>query len=350
MSGQLSSSSSLSHDADSGGGSSSSDDDFDHSPTVQVDARDVASRENVFSTGWMFTGEFVVDITASKTVQFSPQILANMFAKLAAKPPVKVEHMIIFADFHIVQINSVIKTSIHGYVQGSRASEPQWKTWLGQENFLWTPLWQIALSDEYQEDDRRAQELASTWFVLGKYGMRNQFRILCTAFTFQTMLDVKIGDFNIEQSYGVYDCEASYVLQLVRTKFMETINITDFHRKGSKFILVQCDLRPLTDAAPGSTVNVHIQGFVQSKQTDLRTWNHISEEAYWRIAPGGLCNCEEFTRAIHESSPWATVYKFGELKISNTGRMASKQASIRMHHTSLVARAVPPPPRSIVRP
>ena len=277
------------------------------------------SSEALLSTGWMFTGTYVADI-ASETADLTPLFLDSLFKKLAQHTPVNFDHMIIFADSNISETDRVFEISIRGYVCGKRTSMSIWKAWLGQR-ILWTPLMNVQLSDEYIADSMRAEDLNSEWFVLGKYGQRKRFRVFCRAFYFEALLDV-----DIQENDNCDDCEANYILQLVRKKFMDTASVDQFQIKGAEFVMVQCDVRQLADASPGSTVSVPIQGFLQSKKTDLQTWNDCFR-AEWSTAPGGLCGLEEFERAVSESSTWEPIYRFGDLKKNNNGRTAAAQAS-----------------------
>ena len=316
---------SLSLDASGSESSSNSDPKSVHgreSPDCSLfDGHGVASNEAVLSTEWMFSGSYVVDM-ASNPVEFSSQFLNGHFQQLALCAPVSLDHMIVFANAHIKETNRVYSVSIRGYIYGNKTSMSAWKAWLGQK-LLWTPLSDIGLSDEYDEDLTRAEDPDKAWFVLGKYGRRSRFRILCKAFYFEVNLYV-----DVPESIGSDDGEASYILQLVKTEFMAAVdNGKDtFQSKGAEFVLVQCDTRPLADASTGSTVCVPIQGFLQAKKTDLQTWIDWLE-ARWSVAPGGLCGLEDFEKAISESSPWETIYTFGKLGKNNTGRKAAAQAS-----------------------
>ena len=323
---------------------SESDGESDLSPdSPTVDVHCVASSEELSSTGWMFTGSYVVDM-ASNPAQFSAIFLDDLFKKLAQSTPVYIEHMILFVNSRNTAKNRVYSSSIRGYVHGTRTSMTKWKAWLGvRQPIMWTPLLNISLSDEYIEDSIKAEDPSSTWFILGKYGPRKRFRCQCTAFYFETSLDI-----DFPESSGSDDGEASYILQLVETEFKATVDINGFRSKGAEYVLVQCDARQLVDASAGSTVSVSIQGFIQSKQTDLQTWNDWFD-ARWSIAPGGLCSLEGFEEAISESSPWETIYTFGVLGKNNAGRKAASQASCvqsrAQHYYSFVTSAVPPSPQ-----
>ena len=288
---------------------------------------DESGSKAVLSTKWMFTGSMTMDMSQHNNAHCSPEFLDDLFSQRAKKTPVFIEHMIIFMNQHISERNHLNTVSISGYVDGKLSSRSKWEAWLGHQ-ILWTPLSDIECSDEYKTDCIRSQDQSSPWSVLGKYGKRSRFRVRCKAFYFEALLDVEYQKRNC-----LVDGEASHLLQLVRDEFMRTIDINLFASKGADFVLVQCDLKKLADASAGSTLSVPIQGFIQSKPTDLQTWVDWFD-AVWSIAPGGLCSLEEFQMATSESesNTWEPIYRFGELKKNNHGRMAAKQASVIPSH------------------
>ncbi len=280
----------------------------------------VTIRQDVSSTGWMFNGSVAIDFS-SNTADFTPQDLHNSFKAAVRTTPVILEHMIIFADLRNSQNNRVFLTSIRGYAFGKLTSKSKWEAWL--QSTSWTPLSNVGVSDEYKADILQAEDPTSSWFILGKYGSRDRFRVRSRAFYYVDHLEIYIQD-----SLGCEDGEASWTLQLVREKLMKTVDIDSFLSKGAHFVLAQCNVQQLAEASPGSTVRVPIQVFLQSKQTDVSTWQRqASETAIWNIAPGGLCGLGEFIGATSDSCPWTTIYQFGELKKNNNGRMTDKQAS-----------------------
>jgi hypothetical protein len=296
----------------------------DQSPCSPTD--DLASSgDAILSAKWMFAGSFTVDMSQHNNANFSMEFLDDLFRTRAKKTPVNIEHMVIFLHQEIFERNHLRTATIRGYVHGKRTSISKWEAWLGHP-ILWTPFSDIASSDEYKTDCYQSQDPSTPWSVLGKYGKRTRFQVLCTAFYFETLLDVPIQEGN-----GLDDGEASHILQLVRDEFMCSVDINVFASKGADFVLVQCDIKSLADASAGSTVSVPIQGFIQSKKIDLQTWVDCFE-AVWSIAPGGLCGLEEFEIATSESSTWEPIYQCGELKRNNRGRMAAKQASIIPSH------------------
>jgi hypothetical protein len=280
----------------------------------------VLSSYDVQSTGWMFHGSVTVHM-GSNNADFSPQLLDNMFKDLVRTTPVPLEHMIIFADQHILERGRDFSTSIRGYAMGKKTSKTKWTAWL--QHTSWAPVSNISVSDEFIADFMRAEDLASPWFILGKYGKRKDFRIRASAFCFDSALDVYVQD-----SHCVDDDEGSSILHLVRTKLRETVDFDAFQSKGADFILAQCDVQQLLHASPGTTVRVPIQGFIQSKQTYIQTWQLNNMKASWGIAPCGLCGLEKYVSAISEASTWVTLYQYGKLKKNNVGRMEDKQASV----------------------
>jgi hypothetical protein len=296
----------------------------DQSPCSPTD--DLASSgDAIISTKWMFAGSFTVDMRQHNNANFSQEFLDDLFRKRAKKSPVHIEHMVIFVSQDISERNHLRTAPIRGYVHGRRTSRSKWEAWLGHP-IQWTPFSDIESSDEYKTDCYQSQDPSTQWEVLGKYGKRTRFQVFCRAFYFEALLDVPIQEVN-----GLDDGEASHILQLVRDEFMSTIDINDFASKGADFVLVQCDIKSLADASAGSTVSVPIQGFVQSKQIDIQTWDDWFD-AVWSVAPGGLCGLEEFEMATSESSTWEPIYRFGELKRNNRGRIAGEQASVIPSH------------------
>ena len=292
-----------------------------HSSTVSVTS---TSSEAVLSSGWMLSGSYTIDHAGSSSRLEVPVSLLNaLFQERARHSPVRMEHMIIFANKFCDIKNHLCTVSIRGYIYGKRAPMSVWKAWLGQD-ILWTPCSNIARSDEYSEDVIRSEEQDSPWFVVGKYGSRKGFQVQGTAFCFQAWLDIDVHDIS-----GSEDCEASYMLQLVQKAFMDTVDLEegdDFQTRGATFVLVQCDTRQLAHASAGSTVSVSIQGFIQCKRTDIHVWQHWII-AHWDTAPGGLCGFQMFEDAISESSTWTTIYEFGVLGKNNPGRKAAVQAA-----------------------
>ncbi len=92
-----------------------------------------------------------------------------------------------------------------------------WKAWLGQDIF-WTACSGVGRSDEYKEDIIRSEDPDSPWFVLGKYGVRKRFDVQGRAFYFEASLEIHVQDSSHSE-----DGEASYILQLVKEKFMDTV-------------------------------------------------------------------------------------------------------------------------------
>ena len=293
------------------------------------DGHDVASSQAISSTEWMFSGSYIVDMR-SNPAQFSVEFVRGLIEELARKPTVFIYHMVIFVDSNINQTHWMHSVSLRGYIHGKKTTMSVWKEWIGQKELVWIPLSRIGTSDEYNEDLMRSQDPESTWHLLGKYGKRKRFQVICTAFCFEATLDI-----DVPERSGSHDDEASDILEIVQAKFNDTLSMDEkdeisFQSKGATFVLVQCDsvdIQQLADASPGSTRSVSIQGFIQSKLTDLQTWRDWFD-ALWSTARGGLCGHPDFENATSESSTWVPIYTFGMLKKNNHGRCAAhKQAS-----------------------
>jgi hypothetical protein len=306
-------------------GLQSSSDSDPESDVVESPDRCAPSSEADLSAGWMFSGSYSIDrADLSSSPKFDTTILSNLFEERARIAPVKLEHMIIFANKIFDVKNRLPAVSIRGYIHGKRTSMSVWQAWLGQD-ILWTACSGVGRSDEYNEDIIRSEDPDSPWFVLGKYGVRKRFDVQGRTFYFEASLEIDVQDSSRSE-----DGEASYILQLVKEKFMDIVELNknnDFQRNGARYVLVQCDTRQLAHASAGSTLTVFIQGFVQCMQNNkLRKWqNWLS--AHWDTVPGGLCGFQMYEDAISESSTWTTIFEFGVLVNNNSGRKAAAQAS-----------------------
>ena len=312
--------------SDSESSDSSPELDFDPSRCPSVDVHSVTSSEAVLSTGWMFSGNFVVD-KRDPYAEFSMDDIDDLFESKSKSVPVFLDHMTIFTRRQVTVITADHKysVSLRGYIYGKRTSMSVWMKWLGQK-LLWTPLSNVGLSDEYQADCSTCEDGDADWFVLGRYGKRKQFQVFCKSFYFETAVEI-----DIPASSSLRNDD---LLQLVQTTFLDSINrdeTVNFQSKGCKFVLVLCDGLELFAASPGSTQRVNLLGFIQCLQTDLCVWKDYFE-ARWYVAREGLCGLVEFENARAEDSNWVQIYKLGELGKNNQGRNASRQA-----------RFVPPP-------
>ena len=268
----------------------------------------------------MFSGNFLVDQEVP-SAEFSMEYVSDLFESKAKSPPVRLDHMTIFSKRQVTikRADREYSVSLRGYIHGKRTSMSVWMEWLGQE-LLWTPLSDVGISDDFQADCNRCEDEDPDWFVLGRYGTRKQFQVLCTALYFDTTIDI---DIPASSSSGYDD-----ILQLVQKTFMDSIDregAVTFESKGCTFVLVVCDGLQLAAASPGSTLCVTLQGFIQCRKTDLQLWPKWFE-ARWSVARNGLFNLSEFETARSESSTWVPIYRFGTLGENNECRSAAKQA------------------------
>ncbi len=119
--------------------------------------------------------------------------------------PFKVQHMRLYVNINVRKVGNACCTDVRGYLVGNLAPR------------FWTPVKDIALNKDYESDDARANDVASTWRLLINHGENLQFRMLGKAFRFQLIVDVIVPrDF----------CE-TILLDLVKDEFINVAGCSD---------------------------------------------------------------------------------------------------------------------------
>jgi hypothetical protein len=283
------------------------------------------SRKNDLSTGWMFSGRYILDLERSDE-EFSVELVERIFLD-ARKSPVKLDHMIVFVNRQVTKKKRSYEIQLRGYLQGAKTSMFVLEKWFGK-GFQWTPLRDIGASVEYNNDLELSEDKSSDWNVLGHCGRRNKFIIQCRAFIFEACVQIDI-DSLVEDN--------DHTLRAVKRQVLAKIDTDQLKVKGATFVFLQCDGQTLADACANTSVTIKIQGFIRCKRTGGTELQDCIALANWIPVRGNFWTHPQYVEAISESSPWVTIFESGVLK--QAGRpAASKASSIQLHppHYSFV--------------